>query len=457
MKLQNYLQHIYIFYSIIFVGNIVNLFIGNARLNYILGIFAIIMLFIAFIGASKLFRIMGCFFLLLGTLLFVKSGQSIAVIPPMLTSNLSLLTLLAMLPWMNSVVKTGGFERTLNELLKLNVSNLGSLYPRSSASTLTLAAFLNLSAVSISQEVLKGNLAAQEKLVRNAFINKAVIRGYSLALMWSPLEIMIAVSIFTTGVTFVSVLFWLFFISAITFIIDSLWGFYQFKKYPYEILNSAVCIKTDRKVIVRKLIHFISALVLFLILVIFLGNLFQLDFILTVTLLIFPFALLWAIFLKRGRRFWKHGWNNWKIKTNNMHNFIVLFVSLSFFAGTLDGSSFINQLQGPLLYFGDYPMVLFLIILIIFIALSMFGVHPIATIGILGGLISPLYGVLNPISVAIVFITSAVATLTVGTYGLLVTLTSMNLKENPYRITLDNLPFAFLLGGIGITVAYFLL
>lgn len=87
----------------------------------------------------------------------------------------------------------------------------------------------------------------------------------------------------------------------------------------------------------------------------------------------------------------------------------------------------------------------------------MFGIHPVATIGTLTGGIAGLLAVMNPVSLAIVLVTSAVATTSVSTYGLVVQITAMNLGDNPYRITLNNLPYALCFGGIGSVVAYLLL
>src|SRR5690625_7638807 len=83
----------------------------------------------------------------------------------------------------------------------------------------------------------------------------------------------------------------------------------------------------------------------------------------------------------------------------------------------------------------------------------MFGIHPIATVGILTGIITPLLDILNPVSIAIVLIAGSSATFTVGTYGLLVTLTSMSTEQSPYRITLINLPFAIILTLISTIIA----
>lgn len=52
-------------------------------------------------------------------------------------------------------------------------------------------------------------------------------------------------------------------------------------------------------------------------------------------------------------------------------------------------------------------------------------------------------------------VTSAIATLTVGTYGLVVTLTVMDTNQSPYIITLNNLPYALLLGGVWLIAEHF--
>ncbi|GAB3045719.1 hypothetical protein GCM10027286_05240 [Virgibacillus ainsalahensis] len=213
----------------------------------------------------------------------------------------------------------------------------------------------------------------------------------------------------------------------------------------------------DVGALTKKIAHLLAALIMFLTLVIMIGNLFNLDFIFTVTLLIFPFAFIWSIIMKRLRSFWKIGWPTWKQKTNTMQNFIILFFSLAFFENSINDTSYLDFIQQPILALSDHPLLVFILIQVIFIFLSMFGVHPIATMGILGSVIAVLLEFMNPVSLAIVLVTSAVATTSVSTYGLVVQITAMNLGESPYRITLINMPYALIFGGIGSIIAYLLL
>lgn len=457
MKRNFWFEHIYIFYSFVFIIHIANLFLNSDRLNYIVGLLAIVMVMVSYSRASKLFKILSGFFMLIGGGLYLTSAKSIVYLPVILTNNISLLALLAMLPWMNSVVRSGRFDRSINTLIGVNVSDLGKLYVRSSAITMTLAAFLNLSAATISQQVLKENLSHVDHEVKKSFISMSTLRGFSLALLWSPLEILLATSIVVTGVSYVSILPWLLLIAVIVFIIDVTWGRYHFKKYSYEPKDKVKQTSTDHKKIARDIISLITALALFLSLVILIGNVFIPNFSLVVTLIIFPFSYIWAVILKRRKTFWTIGWNNWKEKTNTMQNFVVLFISLSLFSHSIADASILNAIQQPMLTIAHYPLIVFFLIQVTFIFLSMFGIHPIATIGILGSVLATLLNVYNPLSIAIVLVTSAVATLTLGTYGLVVTLTALNLDLNPYRITYSNSIYALLYGSTGSIIAYFLL
>lgn len=457
MKHESFSQYNYISYSIVFLFYIVNIFLENDHLNYVIGIMSIGLIIISFLKASRLFQVLGGLFLILGFLFYMLSDETILCLPPVMTSNISLLILLSMLSWMNSVVRSGGFDRIISSLMEINVSNLGKLYVRSSFTILILAAFLNLSSATITQDVLKHNLLTARKSLRDRFVSTSTLRGYSLALLWSPLEILLATSILVTDTAYASVLGWLILIAVLVFVIDAFFGYLRFKKHSYEPLTPGNPDHTKRKEAVNKVIHLVCALVLFLVLVIIIGNLFNLDFILTVSLIIFPFAFGWSVLIKRRRRFLTVGWISWKSNTNTMQNFIVLFISLSLFSAGISHSDVLEVIHKPMMGISKYPLLVFVMIQFIFIFMSMFGIHPIATIGILTNLLNTLLRLYNPVSIAIVMITSSIATLTVGTYGLLVTLTAVNMQMNPYKITLGNFLYSLLLGGIGSIVGYLIL
>ncbi|MCM3729344.1 hypothetical protein M3226_27485 [Neobacillus cucumis] len=175
--------------------------------------------------------------------------------------------------------------------------------------------------------------------------------------------------------------------------------------------------KIDFKKITIQIIKLVMALAIFLIVVVLTGSLLQLSFILSVALVIPVFSLCWAIFIKRWKSYKVIGWKTWRERINKMQNFVVLFLSLSLFSSSLNETSFQDVIKQPFLAFSEYPIVILIFIQVVFLLGGLIGVHAIATIGVLFKVIQPLYGMVNPLSIGIVMITSALATATVGAYG----------------------------------------
>ncbi|UTR10519.1 hypothetical protein MM300_22060 [Evansella sp. LMS18] len=455
--MHHFLKHyLYLFYFTILMVYVFNIFAGIEILTYLIGAAAIPMLLLSFPGASRLFKILGSLFILAGVVLFLQSGRPALDFLEFMTTNMGLIALLMMLPWMNSVVRSGRFDRRINELMKTNVSNLGQLYGKATLTSYTLISFINLSALPLTQGVLKENLSNLSVNLRNKFISQTTLRAFSMALVWSPMEIMVAISVDATGVSYLVYLPWLLLFSVIMVSLDIVWGKIAYSKLPYEPVYHHEPRSLSIKQVVGKIIHLFLALAVFLTAVIIVSNLFELNFILAVTLVIFPFAALWALSMKRWYSFVSIGWHTWKARTNGMQNFVVLFVSLALFSNSLSATPLLQVIQDPFIAASDRPLVILFFIQLSYLLMSMIGVHPIATIGVLMEVITPLYDVINPLSLGIVLITGAMATASAATYGVTVTLTSMYTHQNPYRITIANLPFAIIYGTVGTLIAFFL-
>lgn len=449
-------EHLFVFYTAVLLLHLINVFLQNGELAYILGILAIVMIVVSFRSASKLFRILGGIFLISGALMFYEARIPVKELPLFFTSNMPLLAFFAVLPWINSAVHVGKYDKRISELIEEKVEHLGSLYGRSITTTFILVAFLNLSAISLSQQILIKNLKKIETSIRNAFISKTTLRAFCLALIWSPMEIAVALVVDFTKVSYLVYLPWLLLIAIIVLCIDILIGRMQYKSVPFQTEN-IVEGRSSVTNIFRNVFKLLIALSVFLATVIIIGNVFNLNFILTVTLVMIPFSFAWAFVMKKGRTFRILSWKVWKRHMNHMQNFVVLFISLAFFSNSLNETAFLDIVQRPFFTFASYPIILFYFILVTYLLMAMLGVHPIATVGILLELLVPLFNVLNPVSIGIVLIVSALATSGSGTYGIAVTMTSININQNPYKITLRNIPFTIIMGTVGILTAYLLL
>ncbi|AKG05219.1 hypothetical protein AAV35_010765 [Salimicrobium jeotgali] len=441
-------DRLYIFYSAVFLLNIIHTFTENDTLYFVIGVLSILMILLAFPRASRVFRVLGTVLLTAGGFFFLSGSLSLGDIPGLFAGNVGLLLLLSVLPWMNSAVKAGRYNKLLKGLLQSGTGTLGQLYGRSEATMVSLAAFLNLSSATISQDLLKEQLGRFSPDVRNSFVSMATLRGYSLALLWSPLEILLATSIFITGADYLQVLPWMLLISLAGFFLDTLAGRRKFGNYELQKET-----KQKNSYGRGKLKGFILALVLFLSTVVFLANVINFEFLFSVTIAIVPFAFLWSTILKRRKSFWLIGWSAWKRHTNHLDNFIVLLLSLSVLTETLNASPYLELLQQPVIAYSDSPVVIMIIIQLTFLLMTLAGVHPLATMGIFGGISGLLMEALPPVTLAVLLSSSAIATVPSAPYGLIVTITSVNFHMNPYRIVWKNLPFTIICGSIGTAVA----
>lgn len=450
-------KHLYLVYTFLCSIYIINLFIDNESLAYVIAFITIPVVLISIIAASKLFKTLGFLFVSGGILLFSQSGLPITEAFLFFTKNIGLIALLSMLPWMNSVVRAGRYDRRINELMKMNANQLGILYVRSKITTYTLVSFINLPGLTFSQQILKENLRAYEKKISDTFISRVSLRAFAVALVWSPMEIMVALSVESTGVSYFTLMPWLMIFSLTVFIFDLVWGRRAYGNFSYlpNVKHPPRAFSKGKIVVI--ILQLFSALFLFLGLVLLISHWLELNFILSVTLSILPFACLWAMAMKRWRSFMAIGWNTWKMRTNHLQNFVVLFCSLAFFTNSLNATPVLGVIQQPFMGAADSPLIVLFFIQFTYLLMSMVGIHPIATISVLAEVVTPLYTVIDPVSIGIVLITGALATATVGTYGVTVTITSMNTNQNPYRITLANMPYALIYGTIGTLLAYLLL
>ncbi|WP_027954923.1 hypothetical protein [Halobacillus kuroshimensis] len=448
--MRHWSNYLYLFYSFVFLLNVLHTFWADETLYIIIGVLGMVMTAVSFPRSDRVFKILGTVLLTAGGFFYFSSDAVLSDIPQFFAGNISLLLLISMLPWMNSVVKAGRYNKLLQSLIGGGNQSLSGLYARSEVTMVSLAAFLNLSSAAVSQDLLKEKLKQMNLKMKNNFILMVTLRGYSLALLWSPLEILLATSIFITGADYLQVLPWMLAISVIGIALDSFTAkfMYRGESIPEDRTGAAPLNK-------RKFIQFIAALILFLCFVVFLGNVVQLDFLFSVTIAIFPFAFVWSLLIKRRRSFMNIGWPTWKWKTNRLDNFIVLLLTLSFLTKTLNASPYLQYLQDPLIAMEGQPIFIMLFIQAAFLVMTLLGVHPIATMGIFGGVSALLTSAFPPVTLTILLSACAIATVPSAPYGLIVTLTSVALKVNPYQIVLRNLPYSIGLGFVGIGVALF--
>jgi hypothetical protein len=444
----------FLLYNLLILFYLVNLFFQNQTVEYITGILAIAAIVMSFKFSGGLYKVTSIVFLLSGLGIFIYLGMPLVSIPYYMSSTLMILALFYVLPFVNAIVVTGRYDQSASMLLKAKLTNLGQLYSRGLIVSFILGIFLNVATVTVTENVLRKNMKHSLSKIRDVFTSQAVLRGYALSLTWSPMEIIVAVTIDVTGVDYLEFLPWLLLFSVTLLAIEYMIPF-RYRKVHLE--KSEENKENIDKRNILKILSLFLFLVLFIVIISFISNAFELSFLTAVTLVIPPFTLLWALLIRRLNKFLSYGIRKWQQRVKGMNNFFLLFLSLGFFISILQKSGYITIFNQPLMSLQNQPIILFILIQVLFLGLAMVGFHPLVTISMVGEVVQPLLLAINPLSIGIVLITSALSTVMAGPFNITVSLMSDILKRNPYRISLFNIGFAFLFSTFGTILAVVLL
>ncbi|OYD07177.1 hypothetical protein [Paludifilum halophilum] len=429
-----------------------NLFLESITLNRWLGILGIGCIAVSFKGANRTFQIISAIFLAAGLFMFRFTEVSWESVIAGIRSSALLLSLLYVLPFINNMIVIGRYDQQLNRLLRARAEHLGQLYYRSSLVSYILCIFLFFACIPLIYRVVQKNMAKLSPTLRHKFSSQSILRAFAVATVWSPIEVFIALVAEMTDVGYVSLLPWLLLISIVLLLADWAWG-WQYKRIP---LNTRSNLSVDRR-IMRKIAALILSLILFIFVVYQVHHLLNLRFFTAVTLVVIPYTLVWSFVIQRFRSYVKYSFLSWRKQVPSLQNFMLLFLSLGFFNHILGEAPIMTWAQEVFLHWTQTPVFLFIGIQLSSLFLTMIGIHPLVTVSLQGILIQPLLSAMNPVSLAIVLITSNLANDAAGTFNTTVTIMSQLTKVNPYRITWWNLFFAVAYGGLGILAALLLL
>jgi hypothetical protein len=425
-------------------------------LEYVEGMLAVTALLISFRDARRMFQIVSMLFIAAGTVCVLWGNVSFVQLPGMFAANAMLISLLYMLPYVNRAMRLGGYDRHLGRFLQMRSTNLGHLYVRSVLISYVLSVFLFFAALPFMHRVLhkyfkKGNDGGDSDLAKR-FIGMSVLRGFAAVAIWSPIEPLVAMGLVLTGVSYLALLPWLLAISGIVFALGMLWSL-PFRGIPLELSN----VEAPMPPSYSKAFSLILGLFLLIGSAELLHLLTTMSFFEAMALVLLPYSLLWAASLKRFFRFVAITRRQWKENAENLRHMLVLFVSFGFFNSAVAQSPLLDMVGGPIQGLSAWPVFFLLVIFLVSFALPIAGIHPFVTIGVLGVFVQPALSTINPMSVALVLITGALTSASMGAFNSTVTIMSGILKVNPYRITVWNAGFGFMIGAVGYVASLLLL
>ncbi|WP_144399709.1 hypothetical protein [Bacillus sp. OxB-1] len=392
--------------------------------------------------------------MLIGLFLFFQSDLPWTELLLNFETMLGMLSLFLFLPFINSLIRVGGYDKSLSLFLEQGVTKLKKLYSRSFFVTHLLGLFLNIATIPLLSRSLDRTLNQFPKLTIDKFKTQSLLRSYALCLSWSPMEIMVSISLDMTNNKYLTILPILLFIAFLLMVFDLSFTSTRYQEEivaaPFEMRESST--RRMRK----KVTEMIILLIIFISAVSVLENILNKGYLFSIVLLLLPISVGWAVLNRRTKRYFQITLPHWIERTNNLPNYFFMFLSAGFFVAMLTHSGHLSFLQKAFMDSSQHSLLFFCLIGLYFVVSALIGFHPLVSITLIAELLQPILPEVSSISLTLVLIASSVATVMYSPYNLSLSILSEIIKVNPYRVGLWNIPFALLYMGIAIGIAYLL-
>ncbi|WP_249705160.1 hypothetical protein [Bacillus zhangzhouensis] len=438
-------------YTLLISFYIVNQLFPAPILFYFVGLLAVASLTISLKKANGLYLKTGSMFLFIGLVLFFLSDQPLHTFFLHFHSMLGLLSLFLMLPFIHSLIHVGHFDTQLNKLLTLHTTSTKQLYRKSSFVTHVLGMFLNIATIPLLYTSLKPSLDSLTEHVRQQLYTRNLLRSYALCLSWSPVEVLVSVTIDATKLKYYQIAPVTFCLMLIVLMTDWLLFSRQSKQLP-DIIELEDT-RTNPKRIKRKTLQLALMLLSFITVVSLVDGWVGKGYLFAVVLAIIPFALLFSSVIKKRKQYVAVSVPHWKERTSHLSNYMCLFLSAGFFVDMLLVTNSLKPIQAFIVSISDHSIWVYCVIGLYFLITALCGFHPLVSLALLVSMLTPFIHELPALPIAIVLITAGTSTVMFSPFNVSVSLLADLMKVNPYRITRWNIWFAGFYISMGIICA----
>jgi hypothetical protein len=416
--------------------------------------FSVIAIIISIPRAALSAKIFTLIFLGIGTWLVLQKG--IGLYDYLLTFGdmLYLLSLFAMLPLLAIPIKIGGYDQAIEVLMGRKEKTPFQFYRFITSISFLLSSFLNLATLPIMYHSVKTFAKKIVKSNTDKFIVSSIIHGFTVAVTWTPFSGVVGVVLEITHVNWKHIFPILFSISLSALLLN--WMIYvalvywskkkisaadQDENQPH-LANSAAeetaasQSEADVKNPMHKILQIVGVIIVLILLIVTLNHILMTGIVVTATVIAAPFALAWALLLRKTGTFVK------AVRTYAVNNIpgmaeqFAIFLSAGFFVKALHYSGYNHVANEYFLAFHHFVGgQLFLIILpLITLSFCFIGMHPIATITLLAESLNPSILGMTPEQMTIALIGGAVMTFMIGPFSGTMGVISSIIKVNPIQV-----------------------
>lgn len=421
------------------ISYIANLFLKSPlidELNLALMAIVIVMSFVASTGSS---RVIGVLLISLSIVLLAYAQAPLDVWKQALRENAYLIVMFITIPLLGIPVQHGGYGESLSEVF-VRYANTGSrFYALVSLMSAFVGVLISIAAVPLTYEVSRASEFSED----GNLVSTALSRGFITCMIWAPTSATIALVVQVTGVDWMRFFPYALACALIAGAVGFLMTFRR--EGPAGARSSRAAEGGGGNVDVSKVVELCAFAVLLIASIAVVSQVSGLSIIIVVALASLAFPLAWMAMIKRLPIYVREFKGTYvRSKLPQTKNQILLFAGAGMFANSVGYSHVGEALAGILLQAtGHYTVLLTLAIIAVTLATSAVGIHPIAVVAVVGGVIAASDCGMTPTYLALVLsISWALGNVVCPASANVIAVSDM-VGQSPVRVGLRwNLPYA---------------
>ncbi|RXT04858.1 hypothetical protein [Ammoniphilus sp. CFH 90114] len=419
----------------------------------ILSIAAIVCIAVSLPQSGKIAGSLSTLFLGIGFFVLWQSDVSTSTYLTSFGGMFNLLALFSIIPLIAVPIRVGGYSETIRHILESRIKSPAHLYRTISFYSFFLSCFMNLATLPMMYYSVKKAVEQYPLKSTSQFTSIGIIQGFALPILWTPIAPIVGVVFDLTHVNWLSMLPILLGLSVAGLLLN--WALFQInqKKFLHSLpdgysaagVEIAAAVSTpDDQLWKHKLRQMSIAVLLFITSIALLEYLFPIGLITTVIILTIPFSLLWSMFLKQGKAYFKETLGHFKNQLPKMSDQFAIFLSAGFFVTALQitgSNQSINQAVTSLDHLiGSTAFIM--ILPLIPLLLAFLGMHPALAIGLLAESLDPVTLGITPEQMALALLGGAVSTFLLGPFNATSGIMASIVKVSPFRIVSWNVGYS---------------
>ncbi|MCQ6275363.1 hypothetical protein JMM81_10355 [Bacillus sp. V3B] len=311
-------------------------------------------------------------FLLLGIVITIVDQKNFIHLFSYFSNMVDVITLIALVPLLTLPVKLSGYAVSIEQLSMRRIKKSRQFFSFTQVLAFIAGSVIHMSSMNMTHTLVKESSVKMN--IPDKFMGLAIIQGYSLSMLFSPLGAGFSQMVDYTGVKFTHAFLFGLGLSILGLILGQLLDRKRLNQIPFQLQHSQ-----DENISYKYILWLCIPITIYVITIILLNETTHLSMIYLTSILSIPFSYVWSVLLKKRKGYFREVSSYIEKDLSNLFGTFALMLSAGFFIGVLESSSLFDYITEGLIWLANYlnPSLLVSIFMLIIILFSLMGMHPL--------------------------------------------------------------------------------